>query len=159
MSERLCFQRAAEETAAAHTQVLADLKSKGQCVTARLRAELNALKCMEVKCERHEKLSQQLRVENSELDLKMEELIAANALLRECNEMMQGKCEGLVEDLSVKEALWSEREETFKAEIRQQWGDRYSAWIAKAERKMEELQQINTLLQGMVKTQQLNPDL
>ena len=73
--------------------------------------------CMEVKCERHEKLSQQLRVENSELDLKMEELIAANALLRECNEMMQGKCEGLVEDLSVKEALWSEREETFKAEV------------------------------------------
>ena len=31
-------------------------------------------------------------------------------------------------------------------QIRKQWGQRYHEWLVKAEKKMEELQQVNTLL-------------
>jgi hypothetical protein len=31
-------------------------------------------------------------------------------------------------------------------QIRKQWGERYHEWMTKAEKKMEELQEVNTLL-------------
>jgi hypothetical protein len=31
-------------------------------------------------------------------------------------------------------------------QIRKKWGERYQEWITKAEKKMEELQQVNALL-------------
>lgn len=45
-------------------------------------------------------------------------MIVANEDLRESNLLMQGKCETLLEDLSVKEAHWSEREEKLQIEVR-----------------------------------------
>ena len=58
-----------------------------------------------------------LRRDNAELAEKLEEMIAANEDLRESNLLMQGKCETLLEDLSVKEARWTEREEKLHIEV------------------------------------------
>ena len=41
----------------------------------------------------------------------------ANQQLRDSNLLLQGKCETLLEDLSVKEARWTQREEQLKAEV------------------------------------------
>ena len=61
---------------------------------------------------------ERLKTENSELTEKLEELISANKALCDSNELLQGKCETLLEDLSVKEAKWSEREEMLTAEVK-----------------------------------------
>ena len=60
---------------------------------------------------------ERLRRENFELTEKLEELLSANQQLRDSNLLLQGKCETLMEDLSVKEARWTEREEQLKAEV------------------------------------------
>lgn len=61
---------------------------------------------------------ERLRRDNAELAAKLEEMIVANEDLRESNLLMQGKCETLLEDLSVKEAHWSKREEKLQIEVR-----------------------------------------
>lgn len=61
---------------------------------------------------------ERLRRDNAELAAKLEEMIVANEDLRESNLLMQGKCETLLEDLSVKEAHWSERKEKLQIEVR-----------------------------------------
>ena len=69
-------------------------------------------------CQHEDLLSQieQLRRENTDLSEKLEEIIATNEKLRESNLLMQGRCETLLEDLSVKEAQWSKKEERLKME-------------------------------------------
>ena len=60
---------------------------------------------------------ERVRRENSELTEKLERLVSANQQLRDSNLLLQGKCETLLEDLSIKEAQWSQREEELKAEV------------------------------------------
>ena len=60
---------------------------------------------------------EKLRMENTELVGQLQDLVTANEGLRESNQLLQGKCEMLMEDLSVKEARWSDREEKLKAEV------------------------------------------
>lgn len=55
--------------------------------------------------------------ENAELTEKLEEVLSANQQLRDSHLLLQGKCETLLEDLSVKEARWTHREEQLKAEV------------------------------------------
>ena len=50
--------------------------------------------------------------------INVQELISMNESLRESNLLLQGKCEALLEDLSIKEARWTEREERLNAEVR-----------------------------------------
>ncbi|KAL5499610.1 hypothetical protein EMCRGX_G011061 [Ephydatia muelleri] len=52
---------------------------------------------------------QLLRGENSKLMDKVAELITANDALRACNAALENNCKGLMEELSIKEAQWSER--------------------------------------------------
>lgn len=47
----------------------------------------------------------------------MDELVCANVKLKESNLVLQGKCETLLEDLSVKEAQWTEKEDRLHAEV------------------------------------------
>eukprot|EP00731_Ephydatia_muelleri_P036405 Em0249g2a len=97
---------------------------------------------------------QLLRGENSKLMDKVAELITANDALRACNAALENNCKGLMEELSSKEAQWSEREESLKLEIQKQWGERYHEWITKADKKMEELQKVNSMFQSLLKSQQ-----
>ena len=59
-----------------------------------------------------------MRGENLQLTEKLEEMLRVNQKLRESNSLLQGKCETLLEDLSVKEARWTEKEEALTAEVR-----------------------------------------
>ena len=60
-----------------------------------------------------DKLSQM----NKALEKQLSELVDENVKLRESNLMLQGKCETLLEDLSVKEARWSEKEDMLHSEV------------------------------------------
>lgn len=60
---------------------------------------------------------ERLKSENEELASHLTEVVNSNVQLRESNLVLQGKCETLLEDLSVKEARWSEREERLHAEV------------------------------------------
>ena len=60
---------------------------------------------------------QLLRGENSKLMDKVVELITANDALRACNAALESNCKGLMEELSIKETQWSEREESLKHEV------------------------------------------
>ena len=62
---------------------------------------------------------ERLKKNNLELGRQLEGLMDANDDLREGNVLLQGKCTTLMEDLSVKEAKWSDREERLKAEVKQ----------------------------------------
>ena len=74
-----------------------------------------------MKCEEYDILlseMERLKRENFELSEKLEDLLSVNQQLRDSNLLMQGKCETLLEDLSIKEARWTEREEQLKEEVR-----------------------------------------
>ena len=79
-----------------------------------------------------------LRRENSELTEKLEELLTANQQLRDSNLVLQGKCETLFDDLSVKEAQWSQREEELKAEVHVWLELMYECWNNHVEGSVKE---------------------
>ncbi len=58
-----------------------------------------------------------MRGESDELKEKLGQLVSMNQRLRDSNLLLQGKCETLLEDLSIKEAKWTEREEELKNEV------------------------------------------
>ena len=60
---------------------------------------------------------ERVREQNAALEKQMQQLISINSQLRESNLLLEGKCETLLEDLSVKEAQWSEREDRLTAEV------------------------------------------
>ena len=60
---------------------------------------------------------ERLRRENVMLEDQLSEVVDVNVKLRESNLMLQGKCETLLEDLSIKEAKWSEKEDMLHAEV------------------------------------------
>jgi len=62
-------------------------------------------------------MQSELKEENSHLVEKLEDIVKTNKDLREANLLLQERCEGLLEDLSIKEAQWSEREEQLTAEV------------------------------------------
>lgn len=95
-----------------------------------------------------------LRDENAKLLDKITELISANDALRACNFALEGNCKSLLEDLSIKEAQWSQKEESLKHEIQKQWGEKYHEWITKADKKMEELQTVNSMFQSLLRSHQ-----
>ena len=59
----------------------------------------------------------ELKEENSHLVEKLEDIVQTNKDLREANLLLQERCESLLEDLSIKEAQWSEREEQLTSEV------------------------------------------
>ena len=59
-----------------------------------------------------------LKKKNGSLEKQLNELVDSNVQLRESNLILQGKCETLLEDLSIKEAKWSEKEDMLQAEVR-----------------------------------------
>ena len=61
---------------------------------------------------------QLLRNENSKLVDKVAELITANDALRACNVVLESNCKSLMDELSVKEAQWTQREESLKIEVK-----------------------------------------
>ena len=61
---------------------------------------------------------ERLKADNVDLTGKLEDILSANQQLRDSNLLMQGKCETLLEDLSIKEARWTQREEQLKEEVR-----------------------------------------
>ena len=76
-------------------------------------------KCL--KCQEYDILLselERLKAENTDLTEKLEDILSANQQLRDSNLLMQGKCETLLEDLSIKEARWTQREEQLKEEVR-----------------------------------------
>ncbi len=58
-----------------------------------------------------------LREENITLKTRLNELTEANVRLQESHLVLQGKCDTLLEDLSIKEARWSEKEDMLHAEV------------------------------------------
>ena len=62
---------------------------------------------------------EKLRTDNKELAKQLSDIIDVNVQLRESNQLLQEKCEVLLEELSVKEAKWTEREEKLQAEVSQ----------------------------------------
>ena len=60
---------------------------------------------------------EKLHSENKEIAKQLSDIIDVNVQLRESNQLLQEKCEELVEDLSIKEAKWSEREEKLQSEV------------------------------------------
>ena len=70
------------------------------------------------KCTRLHGDYERMRGENLQLREKLEEVLRVNQKLRDSNSLLQGKCETLLEDLSVKEAKWTEKEEALTAEVR-----------------------------------------
>ncbi len=60
---------------------------------------------------------ERLRRENGILEKQLSELVDVNVKLRDSNLMLQGKCETLLEDLSIKEAKWSEKEDMLHSEV------------------------------------------
>lgn len=69
-------------------------------------------------------------------ELRIENLLAENSHLRKKSEN--------------REEEWRVREEELSLELRNAWGERYHVWITKAEKKMQELQGMNQILQDMV---------
>lgn len=59
----------------------------------------------------------ELKEENSQLVEKLEDIVKTNKDLREANLLLQERCDSLLEDLSIKEAQWSEKEEQMIAEV------------------------------------------
>lgn len=60
---------------------------------------------------------ERVREQNVALDKQTQQLLSINSQLRESNLLLEGKCETLLEDLSVKEAQWSEKEDRLTAEV------------------------------------------
>ena len=78
----------------------------------------------------HDKIKQlqkdnnQLRQDNKALVKDKDELqdqfdgvMVANAQLASCNSLLRSKCDKLLEELSVKEANWSHREEELQLQV------------------------------------------
>ncbi|KAI6646146.1 hypothetical protein LOD99_9419 [Oopsacas minuta] len=76
-----------------------------------------------------------------EKELRADNLLAENSHLRAT--------------LDKREEEWRVREEELSLELRNAWGKRYHEWITKAERKMQELQEMNQILQNMVEKKPL----
>lgn len=71
-------------------------------------------------CQKYEDLLPELnrlRTENRLLSEKLEDILSVNQKLRGSNLLLQGKCETLLDDLSLKEARWTQREDSLKAEV------------------------------------------
>ena len=51
------------------------------------------------------------------LENQLKELVDINTQLRLSNELLESKCEALLEDLSIKEAQWTDKEEKLHAEV------------------------------------------
>ena len=58
-----------------------------------------------------------LRAENSDLSSHLQEVLSSNEALRKGSALLQDKSEALLEELSLKEAEWSQREDRLKAEV------------------------------------------
>ena len=78
----------------------------------------------------------QLERLGKEQELRVDNLLAENSYLRRAH--------------GQREEEWKLREDELSLEIRKAWGQRYHEWITKAEKKMQELQEMNRILQEMV---------
>lgn len=81
-------------------------------------------------------------VENNRRETYINDLMNENASLRKKNDQ-------LIDDLSVKEAKWVEKEEIFKqreSTMHKSWNDKYAKWMSDTEKKIEELKQQNLML-------------
>ncbi|KAI0242293.1 hypothetical protein LSAT2_014128 [Lamellibrachia satsuma] len=87
----------------------------------------------------------------SQLMLTLDEVRGDNTALVIENTGLQDQVHQLMMELSEKEALWCEREEEMNKKLNEQWGEKYAEWISKVDHKMDELQQANAMLQGMLK--------
>ena len=58
-----------------------------------------------------------LREENSDLSSRLQEVLVSNQALCAGSKLLQEKSEALLEELSVKEAEWSQREDRLNAEV------------------------------------------
>lgn len=74
------------------------------------------------------------------------------------NDQLKERVSSLMHQLSVKEATACEREEDYKKQLRLEWGERYKEWIEQTEKKIEELQESNTLLRTYLKNSGRMPD-
>jgi len=52
-----------------------------------------------------------------ELQDQLDGVLVANAQLASCNQLLRNKCDQLLEQLSVKEAKWSQREEELQLQV------------------------------------------
>ena len=105
--------------------------------------EVQRLESTVSECKREEGSYEELILECRELrklvrdqELRVENLLAENCHLRGT--------------MGKREEEWKVREEELSLELRNAWGQRYHEWITKAERKMQELQEMNQILQDMM---------
>ena len=66
---------------------------------------------------RHEAEVERLHTENSELTNQIQEVLDCNEGLRKSSLLLQERSQALLEELSLKEAEWSQREDKLKAEV------------------------------------------
>ena len=105
--------------------------------------EIQRLESAVSDCKREEGSYEELALECRELrklvkrqELRVENLLAENSHLRGT--------------MDKREEEWKVREEELNLDLRNAWGQRYHEWITKAERKMQELQEMNQILQDMM---------
>ena len=65
---------------------------------------------------------EQLHKDKDDLQSQLDGVIVANAQLASCNSLLRSKCDQLLEQLSVKEAHWSHREEELQLQVRMMGG-------------------------------------
>lgn len=152
LSERAKCKQLSAEMAVEHKNEMTTLKAHHDEIVHNLTAQFKKVE----RPSSHLQELQCLRAENAELSHHLEEVLTSNEALRKGSTLLQEKSEALLEELSIKEAEWSQKEDRLKEEIRRQWGERYHEWITKAEKKMDELHQVNNLLQAMLKTKEQN---
>jgi chromosome segregation ATPase len=118
-SKLLCLQKEHKECVKNISEKLSETKQEIKQEMDRVKDISKNIKC--AADENNQYLLEEikkLKLENEELAVQLSGLLDANVQLRESNLALQGKCETLLEDLSIKEARWSEREESLTAEVR-----------------------------------------
>lgn len=140
-----------EELKRMHMKELEDAKSGKKNMEKEL-DDLRKKLAAEMK-EMEDRLATQSKVKpcNHEEDMvrlkkRISDLEADNAALLVENNDLKERVSSLVTELSLKEAKWCEEEEKLKLKIKEGWGERYQQWMAETERKIQELQEANTIL-------------
>jgi len=61
--------------------------------------------------------NEQSRKDKNDLQGQLDGVMVANAQLTSCNSLLRSKCDDMLEQLSVKEAQWSHREEELQLQV------------------------------------------
>lgn len=65
----------------------------------------------------YKKSNEQLHKDKNDLQSHLDGVVVANAQLASCNSLLRNRCDQMLEELSVKEANWTHREEELQLQV------------------------------------------